>query len=154
MALPYENATAGDKVINEIRKTLRAFGGENLGVMMDDDRGELLIQFKFRGHTIIERASIRGYAAAWLKDKPMNANHKCTREQYEGRALEAGEMAAYSILRDLIKAKITAISVGAMAWEAAFLGQIMLPNGQTVTEKVMASDILNLPGKNNASSDL
>jgi hypothetical protein len=62
----------------------------------------------------------------------MRASHV----EYERRALQKGQTAVYSILRDWIKGQITAVETGIMSFDAAFLGQIMLPSGQTVLERI------------------
>jgi hypothetical protein len=37
---------------------------------MDFGAGELLVQFEYRGRNVSVKASINGYAAAWLKEHP------------------------------------------------------------------------------------
>lgn len=49
MTLPYENATSGEKAVQDMQKLLRAFGCGSFGQMMDYDKGELLVQFTYRG---------------------------------------------------------------------------------------------------------
>ena len=51
-------------------------------------------------------------------------------------------MAVYSILRDWIKGQITAIETGILTFEGAFLGQILLPSGQTVLEHATTAKLL------------
>ena len=64
---------------------------------------------------------------------------------HERRGLKQGEIAVYSILRDWIKGQVTAVEVGILTFEGAFLGQIHLPDGRTVLEAVTASNMLQLP---------
>jgi hypothetical protein len=59
--------------------------------------------------------------------------------------LEIGQIAVWSILRDWIKGQITAIECGMLSFEGAFLGQIMLPDGQTVLERIERDNVLPLP---------
>jgi hypothetical protein len=47
-----------------------------------------------------------------------------------------------SVLRDWIKGQVTAIEVGILTFEGAFLGQILLPSGRTVLEHAMQTEIL------------
>lgn len=48
-----------------------------------------------------------------------------------------------SVLRDWIKGQVTAIEVGILTFEGAFLGQILLPStGKTVLETVTERQIL------------
>jgi len=64
---------------------------------------------------------------------------------YERRALEKGKIAVYSMLRDWIKGQVIAIETGMLSFEAAFLGQIMLPTGETVLERIERDNVLSLP---------
>lgn len=88
------------------------------------------------------KASIKGYAAAWLKEHPWSSRTRCNRVQHERKALDVASVAVYSILRDWIKGQIMAIETGVLSFEGAFLGQIMLPSGQTVMEQVTQTGML------------
>ena len=68
MSLPYATATSGQRAMDEIHKTLRRFGCSSFGSMMDEEHGDLIVQFNFRGTPVSIKASINGYAAAWLKE--------------------------------------------------------------------------------------
>jgi hypothetical protein len=48
--------------------------------------------------------------------------------------MDQAQIATCSILRDWIKGQITAVEVGILTFEGAFLGQLLLPNGRTVLE--------------------
>lgn len=146
MSLPYESATSGDRAVQDMQKVLRAFGCGKFGHMMDYDKGELLVQFEYRGLPVSVKASISGYAAAWLKEHPYNHSRtRSTNIEHERKAKTIGSIAVYSILRDWIKGQITAIETGVLSFEGAFLGQILLPNGQTVFEQVTAQRLLPAP---------
>lgn len=134
MGLPYENATSGDRAIQDMQKTLQAFGCQSFGQMMDWEKGELLVQFRYRERSITVKASVNGYAAAWLRHNPYSHRMKLTKIDHERGAKKIAGVAVYSILRDWIKGQITAIETGMLSFEGAFLGQIMLPSGQTVLE--------------------
>lgn len=143
MSLPYENATSGEKALGEIQKLLRSFGCNKFGSMIDDEAQEILVQFEWRGRQCQVRASIRGYAAAWIKAHPYNSNHRYPRKQHERRALDIASVAVYSILRDWIKGQVMAIETGILTFEGAFLGQILLPgSGNTVLEAVFQREML------------
>lgn len=142
MSLPYESSTAGDKALGEIQKTLRSFGCNRFGSMVDDEAQEVLLQFTHRGRDVSIKASIRGYANAWLKEHPYSTRMRKTREQHEKEALQVASVAVYSILRDWVKGQITAIETGILSFEGAFLGQIMLPNGTTVLEHAQQQKML------------
>jgi hypothetical protein len=48
----------------------------------------------------------------------------------------------YSILRDWIKCQITAVETGMLSFEGAFLGQILLPGGDTVLDRLQETKLL------------
>jgi hypothetical protein len=144
MALPYENATSGAGALEDIGKLLKRFGCTRFGTMTDSERGELIVQFTARGRDITVKASVRGYAAAWLKEHPHGPRIRATKLQHEQRALEQAEISACSILRDWIKGQVTAVEVGLVSFEGAFLGQIMLGNGKTVMEHTQDAGLLQL----------
>lgn len=143
MPLPYESATSGERALGEVQKILRAFGCTKFGSMSDDDAKEILVQFEYRGRQVSVKASINGYAQAWLKEHPYNpSRHRVMRPVYERKALDIASVAVYSILRDWIKGQVTAIETGILSFEAAFLGQIMLPSGKTVLDHATSTQLL------------
>lgn len=142
MSLPYENATSGDKAIGEIQKMLRAFGCQRFATGEDYESGELFIQFEHRGRQVQLKASARGYAAAWLRAHPYGPRVRASRADHEAKALKIGGIAVYSILRDWVKGQVTAIEIGMLTFEAAFLSHILLPSGQTVIEHVQHQKLL------------
>lgn len=145
MALPYENTTAGEKALGEVQKILRGFGCTQFGTMVDDEAQDILVQFKHRGRQVSIRASIRGYAAAWLREHPYSYRVRVSREKHERRAMEIASVAVYSLLRDWIKGQVTAIECGILSFEGAFLGQILLPSGKTVLEAATEQRLLPAP---------
>lgn len=145
MSLPYENATSGQNAIRDIQKMLRKFGCAKFATGEDYETGDLFVRFEHRGRTIHLTASAKGYAAAWLKENPYTHRRRCTKAQHEAKAIEIGGVAAYSILRDWVKGQITAIEIGVMSFEAAFMPHFMLPNGQRLIERVQAENILPSP---------
>lgn len=150
MPLPYENATSGEKALGEIQKLLRGFGCAKFGSMSDDEAQEILVQFEYRGRPVSVKASVRGYAAAWMKAHPatiFETDRKSGRDKakllaHERKALDIASVAVYSILRDWIKGQITAIETGILTFEGAFLGQILLPTGKTVLEHTATTKLL------------
>lgn len=145
MSLPYENATSGSNALNDIQKMLRKFGCAKFATGEDYERGEIFIQFEHRGRQVQLKASAKGYAAAWLKEHPYSSRTRTNRAQHESRALSIGSIAVYSILRDWVKGQVTAIEIGMMSFEAAFLSHIMLPSGMTVIEYVDQQKLLPAP---------
>ena len=145
MALPYENATSGNNAINDIQKMLRGFGCAKFATGEDYESGELFVQFEHRGRQVQLRASAKGYAAAWLKEHPFTTRTRSSRVDHEQRALKIGSVAVYSILRDWVKGQVTAIEIGVMSFEAAFLAHLMLPSGQSVIEHLQTKRLLASP---------
>lgn len=133
MSLPYENATSGKNAVAEMQRVLRGFGASSFGVMDNFAAGEIIVQFEHRSRQVTVRASYKGYAAAYLR------HH---RRSSEAVAKRQAEIAVYSVLRDWIKGQITAIEIGMLSFEGAFLGQIMLPSGETVLERVERAEML------------
>jgi hypothetical protein len=144
-ALPYSEASSGDRALGDIQKLLRGFGCSKFGSMIDDERGELLVQFEYRGMPVSVKASVNGYAAAWLRQNPYTSRKRCSKVEHERKAKQIASTAVYSILRDWIKGQITAIETGVLSFEGAFLGQIMLPTGRTVLEHATEHKMLPAP---------
>ncbi len=144
MTLPYENATSGSNAVAEMGSILRSFGAESFGVMEDFAKGELIAQFRWRGRDVTVRASAKGYASAWLRQHPWHSRRRSTKPDYEAAALRQAQTSVYSILRDWIKGQVTAVGIGMLSFEGAFLGQIMLPSGQTVLERVTETKLLTI----------
>jgi hypothetical protein len=147
MPLPYENATSGKTAIADIQKVLKGFGATSFGVMEDYENDSVLVQFVQHGRKVTIKASAKGYAAAWLRAHPFKGRGGVSENGHKARALAQGRIAVYSILRDWIKGQVTAVEIGMLSFEGAFLGQLMLPNGQTVLERVTEQNILQLGGK-------
>ncbi len=153
MALPYENSTSGKNAMTETQKILQTFGVTSFGFMEDFTNGDLLVQFAWRDRQVSIKANAKGYAAAWLKHHPYTSRMRGSKQAHEERALKQGQTAVYSILRDWIKGQITAVEVGMLSFEGAFLGQIMLPNGETVLERVQNTDMLAIANHTGGAND-
>lgn len=142
MTLPYENASSGKSAVDSMQKLLRGFGASSFGCMEDFERGEVIVQFKHHEQCVTIKASSRGYAVAWLKHHPWSIRMRGTAKDHENKARRIGQVAVYSILRDWVKGQITAIEVGMLSFEGAFLGQILLSDGRTVLERVQENKML------------
>lgn len=134
MGLPYENASSGGAALEDIRKLLTKFGCARFGTMTDQETGELIVQFTYRGRDVSARASYSGYAAAWLKEHPYGPRMRCTWAEHERKAADQAQISVCSLLRDWIKGQVMAVETGVLTFEGAFLGQILLPTGKTVLE--------------------
>jgi hypothetical protein len=104
----------------------------------------VIVQFVWHTRRVTISARSKGYAAGWLKHHPWGPRVRVTRIEHERKALRQGTVSVYSILRDWIKGQVTAIAVGMLIFEGAFLGQILLPSGETVLERASRSDMLTL----------
>jgi hypothetical protein len=144
MSLPYEKATSGAGALDELRKILTRFGCDRFGTMTDNRAGELILQFSYRGRDVSVKASYQGYAAAWLKEHPYNPSRmRKSRQEHESAARDQAQISVCSVLRDWIKGQMTAIEVGILSFEGAFLGQILIPNtDKTILEAAMQTKLL------------
>lgn len=143
MALPYENATSGNRALDDIQKILTKFGASRFGTMTDTEAGILLVQFTYRSRDVSISASVNGYAAAWLREHPYNPSRsRRSKIDHERLAMKQAQISVCSILRDWIKGQVTAVEVGLLSFEGAFLGQIMLPTGRTVLQTALDRQIL------------
>ncbi|MDW9574736.1 hypothetical protein GOB36_26590 [Sinorhizobium meliloti] len=131
--------------MDDIRKTIQAFGCSKFAPMEDFAEGKVIIQFEYRGRMVQVSASAKGYAAAWLKENPYSSRMRMTKVEHERRALEKGQIAVWSILRDWIKGQLTAVETGILSFDAAFLGQILLPTGETVHDRIASHGLLAAP---------
>lgn len=145
MSLAYQNATSGKRAIEEIQKLLKNFGCKKFATGEDFETGEVFIQFEHRGRMVSMKASSKGYATMWLKENEYTSRKHCTRHEHESKALEIGSVAVYSILRDWVKSQVTVIESGIMSFEAAFLSQMLLPNGKQVIEEIESQGMLPAP---------
>lgn len=143
MTLPYENASAGTKALGEAEKLLRKFGCSNYGTMTDWDRGVLMVQFTWKERRVSLEASWRGYAELWLKQNPWTHRMRHSRQEHEMEARRRGELAVPSILRDWIKGQITAVEIGLMPFEHAFMPHMLTHDGSRLIDH--AVKLLELP---------
>lgn len=144
---PYEGATSGWAAMDEIRSMLIAFGCTKFAPLEDFDAGTVTIQFQHRGRIIQVTASAKGWAQAWLKKNPWSTRRKGDRTTHERKALAQGRIAVWSILRDWIKGQTMAVETGILSFEAAFLGQILLENGDTVMDRITRTGLLAIEDK-------
>lgn len=134
-ALPYESARSGSAALSEAEKILRKFGCSNFGIMNDWDRGVVIVQFEWKERRVHLEASWRGYAEAWLKENPWTHRRRVNRQAWEMEARRKGEMAVPSILRDWIKGQVTAIEMGMMPFEHAFMPHMLTYDGARLIDK-------------------
>jgi len=142
MTLPYSTATSGRRALEEIEKILRKFGCQKFASGADYENGDIFVDFEHNGRPIRFKANAKGYAAAWLRDNPWSSRKHCAKSDHERKAIELGQVAVYSILRDAIKGQVAAIETGVWTFEEAFLSHVMLPNGRRVIEEITQKRLL------------
>lgn len=147
MSIPYESATAGDRAINEMQKTLAAFGCQSFGVMTDQERQILIVAFKRRGIQVHLEASWKGYAAALLKGKRLGYGQ--SRAMRERKALEQARVSVCSVLRDWVKGQTTAVECGVLSFETAFMPHMLLRDGRRVIDAAQGAGVLPQPDEPN-----
>lgn len=134
MPLPYENASSGDKAFAEIQKILNRFECDSFGIMQKRSDQVTLIQFDWRGRRVELRGHWGGYASMWLKENPWTSRRKGNQAQHHAKAMEIAQVAVCSLLRDWVKAQVTAVEANLMTFEEVFMPHMLLPNGQRMVE--------------------
>lgn len=133
---PYASATSGDQARGEITKLLRRFGCEQIGFMDDYEQHTVVLAFRHRGRAMQLRASAQGWAALYLREHPYSHRMRRTRHDHERGALQQGQIAVNSILRDWVKGQLMAIETGILSFEAVFSPFMLLPDGRTVIDRL------------------
>jgi hypothetical protein len=99
MSLPYESSSSGERALGEIQKILRGFGCTKFGSMIDDGAQEVLVQFEYRGRQVSVKASMRGYASAWLKAHPHGPRIRASKVEHERDILRTNTETLAMMLR-------------------------------------------------------
>jgi metal-sulfur cluster biosynthetic enzyme len=135
LSIPYERVRVDTQALNQIQKTLQAFGCQAFGTMTDNDRQVVVLVFKWRDQQVQLEASWAGYAHALVTKSGWK----------EPAALEHAKHAVYSILRDWVKGQTTAIECGVLSFETAFLPHMLLKDGRRVIDAAKAAEVLPAP---------
>lgn len=143
--VPYASATSGMAARDEITKLLRRFGCESVGFMDDFEQHSVLLAFNHRGRSIQLRASAKGWAALYLRQNPWNVKRRGTRQDYERKALQQGQIAMNSILRDWVKGQVTAVETGILSFEAVFMPYMLTNDGRMLIERIAEAGMLPPP---------
>ena len=141
-SLPYATAKIGNKALLELQRILNNFGCQSFGTMTDSEKGETIVQFRWLTREVSLRASWKGYAARWLKEYPYKNRMRRTRADYEQEALRQAQLSVCSVLRDWVKAQVTAVECGVMSFDAAFMPHLLLPTGERVIDRVQSQFLL------------
>ena len=134
--VPYESATSGEKAQVETKKILQRLGISEAGFMDKYETHELMLYFKHRGQEVHFFASAKGWAQMWLRKNPYTNRMRCSKYEYEQDALRQGHIAVNSIIRDWVKAQITAIEAGVVSFEAVFMPFMLTSDGRRLIERV------------------
>jgi len=143
--VPYEGATSGAKAREEITSLLRRMGCEEVGFMDDFAKHEVLLAFRHRGRPVQLRASAKGWAAMFLKARHYGDRTRCTRQDYDRKALAQGLIAVNSILRDWVKGQVVAVECGMMSFEAVFIPHMLASDGRSLIEHITEKKMLPPP---------
>lgn len=135
MKLPYETATAGDRALLELQKSLAKFGCASFGTAIDAEKGLTIVSFKWRERVVRLEASWKGYAQSLMRNG--------WRRQDE--AIAQARVSVCSVLRDWTKAQITAVESGVMSFESAFMPHMLLKDGRRVIDAARAENLLPPP---------
>lgn len=146
---PYAGATSGAAARDEITKLLRRFGCESVGFMDDFENYEIILAFKHRGRSMQLRASAKGWAQLYLKDRPWSYRMRTSKKDYEQAALRQGLIAVNSILRDWVKGQVMAVECGILSFEAVFMPYMLTNDGRTLIERITTMDLLPPPDDGN-----
>jgi hypothetical protein len=145
MTTPYASATSNMRAREETRKLLLHFGCQSVGFMDDAARGDVLLAFEYRGQHVQQRYSAKGWASMWLKKNPYNGRRRCSRYEWEQKALQQGFIAVNSMIWDGIKSQLTQIEAGARSFENAFMPDMLTADGRTLAERIRETNLLPAP---------
>jgi hypothetical protein len=143
--VPYESASSGAAARDEITKLLRRLGCESVGFMDNFDRHEVVLQFVHRKRPVVLRASVKGWAALYLKSHPYTHRTRGTRVDHEAKALRQGFVAVNSILRDWVKGQVMAVECGVMSFEMVFVGHMLGDDGRSLLDHLNETKMLPAP---------
>ena len=150
-SLPYATATAGDKALVALQRSLQAFGCQSFGTMTDEEHQEIIVAFRWRNRDVQLKASWKGYAVAWSKIHPYSRS-RLSKQAYDAKALAQARTSVCSVLRDWVKGQVTAVECGIMSFEAAFMPHMLLPTGERVVGRVERMQLLEPPAPSNVVS--
>lgn len=138
MTLPYSSSEKGAAREREIRDVLRAVGASAVGFMVDDDRDQIIAQFRLHGREITIPVRVGAYAEAWLREN--RCGPRTAQKDHAAKARRVAEAAAWAILADWIKAQAAMMAAGFVDTDTAFLPHIILPSGERVGDAITRTD--------------
>ena len=141
-SVPYASATSGEKAMAELRKLLQTFGCDKVGVADDFAKKEVIVVWTYRGRRMQVKGSAQGWANMYLRRNPWNRARHLDEQTYKARWLAQGQIAIYSCLRDFVKAQLSIVEMGLFEFDQVFMPYMLLPNGRTVADTVLAGEAL------------
>lgn len=136
--LNYTTEVPFEKSIGEISQLLARKGARSIQTDYNDKGTPVGLAFVMAVGGIPVRFQLpnrsEGVAAAILKDKPHNSNHRVSRAAYEQRIREQAERVSWRIVKDWVEAQLALIESG-----QAEMGQVFMPyataqDGRTMYE--------------------
>ena len=145
--LPYQDATAGGRAMEDVRRLLERFGCTRTGFEEDTVAGEVTLHFQHEMGHVRFTASYVGWARLFLEANPWTTRRRVTAEEWEARALKQGRVAVWSVIRDWVKAQLTAVETGITTAETVLLPWLVVADdGATLHEALADGRLPALPG--------
>ena len=151
-SVPYASATSGERAKEQTVRILRQFGCSGVGFMDNFREHSTQLVFIWRDREVSMKISAQGWANMFLRENPWNSRRHVAEQLWNERALAQGEIAMYSVLRDWVKAQVTAMESGVLSFETAFLPHMLTRDGRTVAELVGQDETLFLPAAKGADA--
>lgn len=127
-----DTSVSMDRSIGEIRTTLRRYGATSF--MHMEREGEAVVMFEMQDRRILFRLPM-----------PDRSNREFTHTSGRGQARTASAAeqaweqscrARWRSLALVVKAKLEAVAAGITEFETEFMGNIVMPDGQTIGDHV------------------
>jgi hypothetical protein len=129
MAYAEKTRVSADATMGEIKRMVQRAGGRAFATFEDDISGR--IAFELQDRRIIFRVDLPAFA-----DFQKTETGRARSIESSRGAWEQACRARWRALLLVIKAKLESVSSGIETVEQAFLAQVMMPDGQTVSDHV------------------
>lgn len=135
MTLPYQNSKADpSRAQGRINAILRKFGVSRIIFDDDVDQKIIKINFIFNSMPVSMPVDFGKLAKKFLEQKPWNNYRRMSEEDYIFKVSAGAHSAAYSLIEDMLKAKLSIINLGINSFEQEFLGNFVNRNGEILSE--------------------
>lgn len=135
MSLPYQNSVACPVMSQgRINAILRKFGVSR--IIFDDDIKQKIIKinFIFNSMPVSIPVDFGKLAQKFIEQKPYNNHRRMSEEDYLLKVHSQAHSAAYSLIEDMLRAKLSIINLGINSFEQEFLGNFVNRNGEILSE--------------------